>query len=350
MKNQPSKIAISVQNLTKSFKDNQVLKGVNFTVHKGSIFALLGSNGAGKTTTIKILSTLSKADGGKAEIYGHDVAKEPAQVRRHISLTGQFAALDENLTGRENLQTIGALRHLSNVNQRADKLLEDFRLTSAAKKLVSQYSGGMRRRLDIAMSMMGDSPVVFLDEPTTGLDPQNRLAMWEIVKSMANAGTTILLTTQYLDEAESLADYIAILHEGTIVAEGTVDALKERLPQGIVQLQFKNDTEFIQANELLSGYKIRDGEGVHSIEIQTTGGTKPFADILNQLNQAKIEPAKFAPKQPTLEDAFLTLIGEKAAQTARPRNEVRKRSGGFSHEAAGFGAVPHLNEGSDSHE
>ena len=302
---------IVVSNLKKSFKDNHVLKGVNFNIPKGSIFALLGSNGAGKTTTVKILATLMKSDGGRAEICGYNVKKQAGQVRGCISLTGQFAAVDEVLTGRENLQIIGALRHLPDKNEQADKLLETFDLTDAANRAVSTYSGGMRRRLDIAMSMVGQSPVVFLDEPTTGLDPQNRLAMWEIVKSMAASGTTVLLTTQYLDEAEHLADRIAILHEGVIIADGTVDELKEKLPQGMIQLQFNSEAERRKAVDLLGEYSIRNGAGKHFIDIRTDGSAKQFADVLNRLNQGNVEILKFAQKQPTLEDAFLTLIGEK---------------------------------------
>ena len=303
--------AIVVQNLTKSYKENNVLKGVNFTVQKGSIFALLGSNGAGKTTAVKILATLIQADGGCAEIYSYDVVKQASQVRRHISLTGQYAAVDEILTGRENLQIIGELRHLSDKNEQAEQLLESFQLTDAADKQVSKYSGGMRRRLDIAMSMMGKSSVVFLDEPTTGLDPQNRLAMWDIVKLMATAGTTVFLTTQYLDEAEYLADHIAILHEGVIIADGTSGELKEKLPQGMMQLHFKNEPDLKKAMELLSGYIVRNGEDKLSIDVQTDGGAKQFAEVLNRLNNENVAILKFAPKQPTLEDAFLTLIGEK---------------------------------------
>ena len=312
---QQTEYIITVTDLKKSFKDLEVLKGVNFKVKKGSIFALLGSNGAGKTTTVKILSTLLKPDGGRASICGHNVARDGDKVRSCISLTGQYAAVDEILTGRENLRIIGALRHLADKNEQADRLLEQFRLTDAANKQVSTYSGGMRRRLDIAMSMMGRSPVVFLDEPTTGLDPQNRLAMWDTIQTMADTGTTVLLTTQYLDEAEHLADHIAILHEGVIIADGTSDELKEKLPQGIIQLQFKDAAELQMARERLGAYSIRSGEGKHAIDIQTNGGTKQFADVLNRLNQTNIEPIKFAPKQPTLEDAFLTLIGEKKEET-----------------------------------
>ena len=302
---------ITVKDLKKSFKDLDVLKDVNFKIKKGSIFALLGSNGAGKTTTVKILSTLLRPGGGRATICGHDVGRDSDKVRACISLTGQYAAVDEVLTGRENLRIIGALRHLPDKNEQAERLLEQFRLTDAANKPVSTYSGGMRRRLDIAMSMVGRSPVVFLDEPTTGLDPQNRLAMWDTIQSMANSGTTVLLTTQYLDEAEALADHIAILHEGIIIADGTSDELKEKLPQGIIQLQFKQEQELQKATELLDGYAICSGEGKYTLDVRTDGGTKQFADVLNRLNQANIEPLKFAPKQPTLEDAFLTLIGEK---------------------------------------
>ena len=304
-------LAIKVQNLTKSYRENNVLKGVSFTIQKGSIFALLGSNGAGKTTAVKILATLIQPDGGIVEIYGYDVVKQGKQVRRHISLTGQYAAVDEILTGRENLLIIGELRHLSNKKEQAAQLLESFRLTEAADKQVSKYSGGMRRRLDIAMSMMGKSPVVFLDEPTTGLDPQNRLAMWDIIRSMATAGITVFLTTQYLDEAECLADHIAILHEGVIIADGTSDQLKEKLPQGMMQLHFENEMDLKRAMELLSEYTVRNGEDKFAIDVQTDGGAKQFAEVLNRLNHENVAILKFAPKQPTLEDAFLTLIGEK---------------------------------------
>ena len=301
---------IIVENLTKSYQDKEVLKGVSFKVRKGSIFALLGSNGAGKTTTIKILATLLKADSGQAFICGHDVNSQAAKVRNNISLTGQYATVDEMLTGRENLRIIGALRHLKDKNQQADRLLEFFRLTDAADKLVATYSDGMRRRLDIAMSMVGDSPVVFLDEPTTGLDPQNRLAMWEIVKAMANSGVTVLLTTQYLDEAEALADHIAILHEGVIIADGTLAGLKEKLPQGIVELKFKDKENLHKAKTILSEYSYRSGNEDYILDVQTNGSAKEFAKILNTLNGC-VDLLTFLPKQPTLEDAFLTLIGEK---------------------------------------
>ncbi|SDT04169.1 ABC transporter ATP-binding protein [Microlunatus soli] len=228
--NAPNGPAIRVQGIEKSFKDVQVLRGVDFDVAPGSIFALLGSNGAGKTTLVRILSTLLKADAGTATVETFDVATQPQQVREAISLTGQFAAVDEILTGRENLVLVARLRHLSDPGAVADDLLERFSLTDAGGRKASTYSGGMRRRLDIAMSLIGDPSVIFLDEPTTGLDPQARNEVWQTVRHLADNGTTVLLTTQYLDEAEQLADRIAILHRGTIISNGTLAELKQLLP------------------------------------------------------------------------------------------------------------------------
>ncbi|SFL17687.1 ABC-2 type transport system ATP-binding protein [Streptosporangium canum] len=247
--------AIQVHGLEKSYKELRVLRGVNFEVARGSVFALLGSNGAGKTTAVKILSTLLKADVGTARVNGFDVATQAANVRESISLTGQFAAVDEILSGRENLVLVARLRHLKDPGKIADDLLERFSLTDAGGRKTATYSGGMRRRLDIAMSLIGDPPVIFLDEPTTGLDPQARIEVWQAVRELADRGTTVLLTTQYLDEAEQLADRIAILHEGRIIVNGTLAELKQLLPP------------------------------------------------------AKVE---YVEKQPTLEDVFLTLVGTKA--------------------------------------
>jgi ABC-2 type transport system ATP-binding protein len=239
MTNEP---AIRVQGITKSFKDLHVLRGVDFDVQAGSIFALLGSNGAGKTTLVKILSTLLKSDGGTASVHGFDVAAKPGDVRESISLTGQFAAVDEVLTGRENLILVAKLRHLKNPGGIADDLLARFSLTDAGNRKAGTYSGGMRRRLDIAMSLIGNPPVIFLDEPTTGLDPQARIEVWQTVKKLAGQGTTVLLTTQYLDEAEQLADRIAILHEGTIIQSGTLSELKKLLPAAKVEYVEKQPT------------------------------------------------------------------------------------------------------------
>ncbi|MEU4564621.1 ATP-binding cassette domain-containing protein [Actinoplanes sp. NPDC023936] len=234
--------AIRVHGLTKSFKDLDVLRGVDIDVARGSIFALLGSNGAGKTTVVRILSTLLRADGGTAEVNGFDVATRAGDVRESISLTGQFAAVDEILTGRENLVMIARLRHLSDSGAIADRLLARFSLTDAGGRRVATYSGGMRRRLDIAMSLIGNPPVVFLDEPTTGLDPEARIEVWHAVKELAAGGTTVLLTTQYLEEAEQLADRIAILHEGRIIVEGTLAELKKLLPAATVEYVEKQPT------------------------------------------------------------------------------------------------------------
>jgi ABC-2 type transport system ATP-binding protein len=234
--------AIEVSGLTKSFGDHPVLKGVDLTVARGSIFALLGSNGAGKTTAVKILSTLLKGDGGTASVNGYDVATRGADVRASISLTGQFAAVDEILTGRENLALVARLRRLPDPGGVADRMLARFSLADAGERRVATYSGGMRRRLDIAMSLIGDPPVIFLDEPTTGLDPQARIEVWEAVKELARGGTTVLLTTQYLDEAEQLADRIAILHEGVIIANGTLAELKALLPPAEVTYVEKQPT------------------------------------------------------------------------------------------------------------
>lgn len=237
-----SNVAISVKALKKSFKEKEVLKGVDFEVRRGEIFALLGSNGAGKTTTVHILSTLMKPDSGEAAICGFDVRRQPDHVRQSISLTGQFAALDGMHTGRENLLMIAKLRGVSNPAQVADKLLATFCLTDAAGRRADQYSGGMKRRLDIAMSLIGSPPVIFLDEPTTGLDPEARIEVWNTIKELADGGTTILLTTQYLEEAEQLADRIAILHGGKIITTGTLTQLKEMFPPAKVEYIEKQPT------------------------------------------------------------------------------------------------------------
>ncbi|TWP51742.1 ATP-binding cassette domain-containing protein [Lentzea tibetensis] len=233
---------IHVQGLEKSYKTLKVLRGVDFDVARGSIFALLGSNGAGKTTVVKILSTLLKADAGTAGVNGFDVATQAANVRESISLTGQFAAVDEILSGWENLVLVARLRHLKGPGKIADDLLARFSLTEAGARRVSTYSGGMRRRLDIAMSLVGNPPVIFLDEPTTGLDPEGRLEVWQAVRELAGKGTTVLLTTQYLDEAEQLADRIAILHEGRIIVNGTLAELKQMLPPAKLEYVEKQPT------------------------------------------------------------------------------------------------------------
>ena len=273
---------IDVSGLKKSYKANHVLKDVSFTVRKGSVFALLGSNGAGKTTVVKILSTLMRSDSGKATINGFDVVRQGYYVRECISLTGQFTAVDEVLTGRENLNLIGQLKRLNNVKNKVNEWLSFFHLQDAADSKVSTYSGGMRRRLDIAMSLMGKPQIIFLDEPTTGLDPQNRIAMWDLVKELAAGGTTVFLTTQYLEEAEYLADYIAILHGGKILAEGTPQYLKTIMPQRGAQLNFQSEEQASEAMALL--------------------------------NENGITIDSFEQKLPSLEDVFLALTDEKGGK------------------------------------
>ncbi|WP_113705090.1 ABC transporter ATP-binding protein [Nonomuraea lactucae] len=260
--------AIQVYGLEKSYKELQVLRGVDFTVARGSIFALLGSNGAGKTTAVKILSTLLKADAGTARVNGFDVAAQAADVRESISLTGQFAAVDEILSGRENLVLVARLRHLKNPGKIADDLLARFSLADAGGRKVSTYSGGMRRRLDIAMSLIGNPPIIFLDEPTTGLDPQARIEVWQAVRELAENGATVLLTTQYLDEAEQLADRIAILHEGRIIVNGTLAELKQLLPPAKVQYVEKQPT-LEDVFLALVGADGKDGDaGKHRISVR----------------------------------------------------------------------------------
>ena len=264
-----SEPAIHVQGLEKSYNKLRVLRGVDFDVARGSIFALLGSNGAGKTTTVNILSTLLKPDAGTATVDGFDVATQPADVRESISLTGQFAAVDETLTGRENLVLVARLRHLKGAGQIADGLLARFQLTDAAERRVATYSGGMRRRLDIAMSLIGNPPVIFLDEPTTGLDPQARAEVHKSVKELAGQGTTVLLTTQYLDEAEQLADRIAILHQGRIIANGTLAELKQLHPPAKVEYVEKQPT----LEEVFLAITGNDGTGINDSGLATTART-----------------------------------------------------------------------------
>ncbi|MBC2117958.1 ATP-binding cassette domain-containing protein [Listeria booriae] len=299
---------ISVNNLEKSYKNVDVLKKINFTVKKGSIFALLGSNGAGKTTTIRILTTLIKPDRGDTQVCGADVVKQGNKVREAISLTGQSAAVDDILTGRENLRLIAKLRHLPNAKEVADELLERFNLTDAADRALATYSGGMRRRLDLAMSLVGTPSVIFLDEPTTGLDPQSRMAMWKIIRELADGGTTVFLTTQYLEEAEQLADQIAILNEGTIVADGTVAELKQLLPNGHLELRFAELDEAKQAEVALAAYAPALDEAAQIVTVTMDGTVKQMMAILGELEGANIPVLEFSQKSPTLEDVFLKIV------------------------------------------
>ena len=243
--------AVEVRNLVKGYKGVPVLDDVSFTVRRGTVFALLGANGSGKTTTVNILTTLIRADGGTARVAGFDVARHPAKVREQISLTGQFAAVDHVLTARENLVLMGELRHVTDPRRTAADLLDRFGLGDAADRRLLTFSGGMRRRLDIAMSLVGDAPVVFFDEPTTGLDPKSRADMWQTIRQLVGHGTTVFLTTQYLDEADHLADEVAILHGGRIVASGTPGELKALVPAGLVELEFGEEAQLLAAQRAL---------------------------------------------------------------------------------------------------
>ncbi|HSW91111.1 MAG TPA: ATP-binding cassette domain-containing protein [Candidatus Saccharimonadales bacterium] len=305
------KQAITVKGLTKAFKKNDVLKGVDFTVASGEIFALLGSNGAGKTTTINILTTLMGADSGEATVNGFSITEQPEKIRQSISLTGQFAAVDDILTARENLKMIGDLRHVDNPAQTAEDLLKKVDLLDAADRRVATFSGGMRRRLDIGMSLIGNPPIVFLDEPTTGLDPEARKNMWQTVRALANKGITIFLTTQYLDEADELADTIAVLHEGKIVASGTAMELKKLVPGGLIKFTFETSKEVAAATAALGKqYEVVAQDDV-SITVSSGGSVAQVAALFTRLRDAKIEPIDFSQQVPTLDDVFFKLTGKK---------------------------------------
>ncbi|HKA03834.1 MAG TPA: ATP-binding cassette domain-containing protein, partial [Acidimicrobiales bacterium] len=285
--------AIEVRHLVKGYKGVPVLRDVSFTVERGTVFALLGANGSGKTTTINILTTLIAGDGGTAGVAGFDVATQPARVREQISLTGQFAAVDDMLTARENLVLMGDLRHVADPRQTGADLLDKFDLNDAADRRLLTFSGGMRRRLDIAMSLVGDAPIIFFDEPTTGLDPQSRAGMWRTIRRLVDDGRTIFLTTQYLDEADELADEIAILHGGRIVARGTPGELKATVPAGLVDLSFADEAQLAAAERAL-GVRHDVSRSDSTLHVATTGSVADIADIFIRLKDGGIEPTGFS--------------------------------------------------------
>jgi len=306
--------AIAVAGLRKSFGDKVVLDGIDLTVAEGTIFALLGPNGAGKTTMIHILSTLIGADAGEIRVAGHDLASEPGSVRGAIGVTGQFSAVDNLLTGEENLLLMADLHHLGRQHRRARTaaLLDRFELADVARKPASTYSGGMRRRLDLAMTLTGDPRLIFLDEPTTGLDPRARRMMWEIIRGLAADGVTIFLTTQYLDEADQLASRIAVLDHGRIVAEGTPEELKRRIPGGHIQLQFAAPAELASAAGVL-GTATRDEEAL-TLQVPTDGNLRSLRKVLDQLDGARIEADGLSIHTPDLDDVFFALTGGPSTQ------------------------------------
>ena len=306
--------AIAVAGLRKSFGDKVVLDGIDLTVAEGTIFALLGPNGAGKTTMVYILSTLIGADAGEIRVAGHDLASEPDSIRAAIGVTGQFSAVDNLLTGEENLLLMADLHHLGRQRRRARTaaLLDRFELADVARKPASTYSGGMRRRLDLAMTLTGDPRVIFLDEPTTGLDPRARRMMWEIIRGLAADGVTIFLTTQYLDEADQLASRIAVLDQGRIVAEGTAEELKRRIPGGHIQLQFAGPAELASAAQVL-GAATRDEEAL-TLQVPTDGNLRSLRKVLDQLDGARIEADGLSIHTPDLDDVFFALTGGPSTQ------------------------------------
>jgi ABC-2 type transport system ATP-binding protein len=308
--------AIEVRGLRKSYGKKTVLDGVDLTIPVGTVFALLGPNGAGKTTIVHILSTLVAADGGSAAVDGHDVAREADGVRAAIGLTGQFAAVDGLLTGEENLLLMARLRHLpaAAAKQRVAGLLEQFDLVEASRKPLATYSGGMKRRLDLAMTLIGEPRIIFLDEPTTGLDPRSRHTMWQIIRDLVAGGTTIFLTTQYLDEADELADRIAVLDHGRIVADGTPGELKKLVPGGHIRLQFP-DAGALDTAAALLGESARDDEAL-TLEVASDGGVRSLRGVLDRLEKARIEVDDLSIHTPDLDDVFFALTGSDTKENA----------------------------------
>jgi ABC-2 type transport system ATP-binding protein len=309
MTSAPSRSAIAVTGLRKSFGDKVVLDGVDLDVREGTTFCMLGPNGAGKTTAVRILSTLIGFDGGAARVAGHDVAGEPDAVRGAIGVTGQFSAVDNLLTGEENLVLMADLNHLGRAEgrRRVAELLDRFDLTEAATKLASTYSGGMRRRLDLAMTLVGDPRVIFLDEPTTGLDPRSRRMMWETIRGLVAGGVTIFLTTQHLEEADELADRIAVLDKGKLVAEGTPDELKRGIPGGHVRLRF-GDAAGLDAAARALGEGSRDDEAL-TLQVPGDGGVRALRALLDRLERAGVEVDELSVHTPDLDDVFFAFTG-----------------------------------------
>ena len=314
--------AIVVSELRKSFKALEVLKGVSFSVGRGDILALLGPNGAGKTTIIRILSTLLPPDGGQAFINGHDVVRDADEVRKSIGLTGQYAAVDEYLTGEENLLMLGRLYRLSRADtkRRARELLEQFELTDAAHRRVKTYSGGMRRRLDLAMSLIASPPVIFLDEPTTGLDPRSRLVLWEMIKRLAAGDVTILLTTQYMEEADQLADQIVVIDHGSVIAAGTADELKARVGTERLDIVVADGDNFSEAERVLAGQALHQDPKRRLLSIASNEGVHTLRDVLQRLEDAGVDVENVSLHRPTLDDVFLTLTGATATANSDENN------------------------------
>jgi ABC-2 type transport system ATP-binding protein len=317
-----SRSAIAATGLRKSFADKVVLDGIDLSVAEGTIFALLGPNGAGKTTAVQILSTLIGFDGGQVRVAGHDISRDPDAVRDVIGVTGQFSAVDNLLTGQENLNLMADLRHLRRTEgqRRTAQLLEQFDLVESGVKPASTYSGGMRRRLDLAMTLVGDPRIIFLDEPTTGLDPRSRLTMWQIIRDLVADGVTIFLTTQNLDEADQLAGRIAVLDNGRLIAEGSPGELKRRIPGGHIRLEFIDPEGLEAAAEVLGG-STRDDEAL-ALQVPGTGDVGSLRTLLGELDRASIEVDSISLHTPDLDDVFLALTGHAEDEPDQEREAV----------------------------
>lgn len=329
-------LAISARGLTKHFGEVKALNGIDIDVEQGTVVGLLGPNGSGKTTTVRILSTLLQADSGSATVGGFEVGSQPDQVRNVIGLTGQYAAVDEYLTGRENLELFGRLFHLSKTDAktRAAELLERFDLTDAADRSIKGYSGGMRRRLDLAASLIGRPQVLFLDEPTTGLDPRSRQGMWEVIESLVADGTTVLLTTQYLEEADQLASRIIVLDHGNVIAQGTADELKNQVGGDRIELVVTNAADSQRAADVLAKFGSAPAQvdaEARKVLLPVAGGSNAIIDVIRSLDEHGIAIADIALRRPTLDDVFLSLTGHSAEDetaAAEPARGRRGRRGG----------------------
>jgi daunorubicin resistance ABC transporter ATP-binding subunit len=319
-------VAISVQGLEKRFGDVVALDGIDFAVPTGTVLGLLGPNGAGKTTAVRALTTIIRPDAGTAEVLGYDVVRRPDAVRARIGLAGQFAAVDENLTGRENLELIGRLTHLPRrlVDSRSSELLERFELTDAADRPVRTYSGGMRRRLDVSAALVHRPPVLFLDEPTTGLDPHSRRELWEVIGELVGEGTTLLLTTQYLEEADRLADDIVVIDKGTVIASGTATELKAQLGATIIEVGLADPAQALHARSSLSAAGFKADLDDHEVRVDVDDGARDLVNALRALEEAGITPATLVVREPSLDDVFLTLTGHRAEANDAESDEATR--------------------------
>jgi ABC-2 type transport system ATP-binding protein len=321
--------AIEAKNIHKSFGKVKVLEGIDLKVERGTVVALLGPNGAGKTTTVKILTTLLNPDSGTACVEGFDVTKRADDVRSIIGLTGQYAAVDEFLTGRENLRMMGDLYHLrrSDTKKRTEELLEQFGLMEAANRAAKTYSGGMRRRLDLAASLIATPPVIFLDEPTTGLDPRSRLSMWDNIQALVKGGATILLTTQYLEEADQLADRIVVIDGGKVIAEGTSDQLKDKVGKERVELVLGSAEDVVKVEKLVDADKLQVNLDTNTVSIANEGGAYEMKGLLEKLQARKVVIESLSLHKPTLDDVFLKLTGHQATEAEAEEDAAASKKG-----------------------